>query len=71
MDLCGRRDDAELVEDTGLPDTKGWINMNTQGLCQHTKDLHKFKPDKIPAVSRVSGHQVPLLTRKIFATDTC
>lgn len=35
------------------------------------KDVHRFKPDKVPALKRKSKQQVPPLTKKIFVIDGC
>lgn len=41
-----------------------WIHED----CGYTNDLHRFKSDKTPALQRGSGHKVPPLTHKLFAT---
>lgn len=41
----------------------------TQKLCQG-QDLHKFKPDSVSEGKKGSGHKVPLLAKKLFATDS-
>lgn len=32
---------------------------------QHTQDVHRLKPDKIPGLRRRSGHQAPTLTKNL------
>ena len=43
----------------------GHNRMNSQGPWQHTHNLYRFKPDKIPALRRGSKHRVSLLIRKL------
>ena len=43
--------------------------MISQRLRQHVQDLHRLKADKIPALKRGRGHEVPLLRKKLFAID--
>ena len=33
--------------------------------------LHRSKPDQVPALRRGRGHDIPPLTKKLFATDSC
>lgn len=44
-------------------------NRNSQRF-ENTQDMHTFKPDTILAPRR-KGHKVLLLTKKLFAIDTC
>lgn len=41
----------------------------SQRLGQHVQDLYRLKADKIPALKRGSGHEVPLPRKKLFAID--
>lgn len=50
-------------------DTTGWMHLWTHRACNSTQDLHRFKPDTIPALRRGSGHDTSLLTKKRSATD--
>lgn len=43
--------------------------INSQRLLHPAQDLHRFKPDKIPAWRR-SGHELSSLTKKLFAVGT-
>lgn len=45
------------------------IHRNSQRLQQHTQDLHNFKLDKIPTLSKL-GHKIPSLNKKLFVTNT-
>lgn len=39
-------------------------HMNSQRLCQHTQDSHKFKSDVVPSPRGESRRGVPTLTKK-------
>lgn len=38
-------------------------------LWQHEQNLHRFKPDRIPALRWGSGHRLPSLTKKLSLID--
>lgn len=54
---------------TTLPDIMAQVHMNSQRLWQNTKNLHKFRPDWVSALSGRSRHRILPLTKKPFATD--
>lgn len=76
-DLLGRRGrKAVRVRDDGpchgTRTVQRWADacMNSQKLGQHIQDLHWFIPTK-PSMEKGSGYKVPLLTKKLFASNTC
>lgn len=46
-------------------------HMNSGRLWEHTQDLHKFKPENLPAQRKGRRHKCPPLTRKLFVMDSC
>lgn len=54
-----------------LPDTAEQKHIQTHGDCKHGQDLQRSEQDKIPALRRKSGHNVPSLTKKLFAIVDC
>lgn len=53
-----------------LPDTTELMHINLRGLWQGAEDLHKFKPDNAPALSR-RGRQSPRPNHGVlFAINT-
>jgi hypothetical protein len=45
------------------------IHMNTETVT--AQDLHRFKPARVAALGKGSGHSVSLLTMKPFLIDDC
>lgn len=45
-------------------------HMNSQRLGQHAQGVQRFKPDEVPALRGGSGHEFPLLTKKLSVIDT-
>lgn len=52
-----------------FPDTMGLKHKNSQKLQQHAQDLHKLKPDKIPALNIEGWREVPLTAKKLVAKE--
>lgn len=59
-----------LQENSVLHTQQDWCTYELR-LWQHTLDLHRVTPDKIPERRKRSGQKVPSLTKNLFAIDTC
>ena len=45
-------------------------HVDSQGLWEQAQDLHRFKPDSVPALRGEGGHRFPSYTKKPSAIDT-
>jgi hypothetical protein len=45
--------------------------MSSQRPWQHTRDLLKVNPDKVPAERRRGKYKLPLLAEKLFPNNSC
>lgn len=45
------------------------VHMNPQHWWQDSQDLHKLKPDKIPALNIEGWREVPLTAKKLVAKE--
>lgn len=45
---------------------KSDAHINSQRLGKHAQDLHRFNPDKVPAVKVENVHGIPPLTKKPY-----
>lgn len=52
-----------------LPHSRAGDPVNAQTLGQHSRALHRIKPDKTAPLRMGSGHEGPLLTKNPYAID--
>lgn len=60
-----------LLKSVGLTRQQEGCSHELIEVVTLSQDLHRFKLDKIPAEKRGYRQEVPSITRKLFAINTC